>query len=47
MVASTGMVYLFIEIIGIPNAIAKFMQIIIMAIPLYLANRTLTFRDFS
>lgn len=47
MVASTGMVYLFIEIIGIPNAIAKFMQIIIMAIPLYLANRTLTFRNFS
>lgn len=44
---STGMVYFFIEVIWIPNAIAKFMQIIIMAIPLYLANRSLTFRDFS
>ena len=44
---STSMVYFFIEVIWIPNAIAKFMQILIMAIPLYLANRSLTFRDFS
>lgn len=44
---STSMVYFFIEVIWIPNAIAKFMQITIMAIPLYIANRTLTFRDFS
>jgi len=44
---STSMVYFFIEVVWIPNAIAKFMQILIMAIPLYLANRTLTFRDFS
>ena len=44
---STSMVYFFIEVIWIPNAIAKFMQIIIMAVPLYLANRSLTFRDFS
>ena len=41
---STSMVYFFIEIIWIPNAIAKFMQIMIMAIPLYLANRSLTFK---
>jgi len=44
---STSMVYFFIEVIWIPNAIAKFMQITIMAIPLYIANRSLTFRDFS
>ena len=44
---STSMVYFFIEVIWIPNAIAKFMQITIMAVPLYIANRTLTFRDFS
>lgn len=44
---STGMIYFFIEVIWIPNAIAKFLQITIMAIPLYLANRSLTFRDFS
>ena len=44
---STSMVYFFIEVIWIPNAIAKFMQIVIMAVPLYLANRSLTFRDFS
>ena len=44
---STSMVYFFIEVIWIPNAIAKFMQILIMAIPLYIANRSLTFRDFS
>ena len=44
---STSMVYFFIEVIWIPNAIAKFMQITIMAVPLYLANRSLTFRDFS
>ena len=44
---STSIVYFFIEVIWIPNAIAKFMQITIMAIPLYIANRSLTFRDFS
>lgn len=44
---STSMVYFFIEVLWIPNAIAKFIQIVIMAIPLYLANRSLTFRDFS
>jgi len=44
---STSMVYFFIEVIWIPNAIAKFMQITIMAVPLYIANRSLTFRDFS
>lgn len=44
---STSMVYFFIEVLWIPNAIAKFLQIVIMAIPLYLANRSLTFRDFS
>ena len=44
---STSMIYFFIEVIWIPNAIAKFMQILIMAIPLYIANRSLTFRDFS
>ncbi len=42
---STSMVYFFIEIIWIPNAISKFMQIMIMSIPLYLANRSLTFKD--
>ena len=44
-ILSTSMVYFFIEIVGIPNAIAKFMQIMIMSIPLYLANRSLTFKD--
>ena len=44
-ILSTSMVYFFIEIVGIPNAIAKFMQIMIMSIPLYLAHRSLTFKD--
>ncbi len=44
---STSIIYFLIEVIWIPNAIAKFMQIMIMAIPLYLANRSLTFKDFS
>ena len=43
---STSMVYLFIEVLNIPTAVSKFMQIIIMCIPLYLANRSITFREF-
>ena len=42
---STTMVYWFIVWIWFPKAIAKFLQIIIMAIPLYLANRLITFRN--
>ena len=45
-VLSTSIVYLFIEILNIPTAVSKFMQIIIMSIPLYLANRSITFREF-
>ena len=44
---STSLVYFFIEVIGIPTAVSKFLQIIIMSIPLYLANRSITFREFS
>ena len=44
---STSMVYFFIEVLNIPTAVSKFMQIIIMSIPLYLANRSITFREFS
>ena len=43
---STSMVYFFIEVLDIPTAISKFIQIIIMSIPLYLANRSITFREF-
>ena len=44
---STSIVYFFIEILDIPTAVSKFLQIIIMSIPLYLANRSITFREFS
>ena len=44
---STSIVYFFIEVLNIPTAVSKFMQIIIMCIPLYLANRSITFREFS
>ncbi len=44
---STGLVYFFIEWLGMQKAIAKILQIIIMAIPLYIANRLLTFKTFS
>jgi len=46
-VISTGLVYFFIEWLGLEKAIAKMLQIIIMAIPLYIANRLLTFKTFS
>ena len=47
MVLSTSLVYLFIRIIWLWTVIAKILQIIIMAIPLYIANRLITFRTFS
>ena len=47
MVLSTSMVYLFIKWLWIPKWRSKLMQLLIMAIPLYIANRSLTFRDFS
>jgi len=47
MALSTSMVYLFIKWFWIPKWLSKLMQLLIMAIPLYLANRSLTFRDFS
>ncbi len=47
MALSTSMVYLFIKWFGIPKWRSKLMQLTIMAIPLYIANRSLTFRDFS
>ncbi len=47
IVLSTSLVYLFIKWLWIPKWWAKLMQLLIMAIPLYLANRLLTFRDFS
>ena len=47
MLLSTWMVYFFITYLGFPKFIAKSLQIIIMAIPLYVANRLLTFKTFS
>ncbi len=47
MALSTSMVYLFIKWLWIPKWLSKLMQLLIMAIPLYVANRSLTFRDFS
>ena len=47
MVLSTSMVYLFIKWLWIPKWLSKLTQLLIMAIPLYIANRSLTFRDFS
>lgn len=47
MVLSTWMVYFFIKWLGMPKAIAKSLQIIIMAIPLYVANRLITFKSFK
>lgn len=47
MAVSTWLVYLFIRWFGLPKLISKFIQLMIMAVPLYLANRTLTFRNFK
>ena len=47
MILSTWMVYFFIKGLGMPKAIAKTLQILIMAIPLYIANRLITFKNFK
>ena len=47
MALSTSMVYFFIKWLSIPRWFSKLIQLTIMAIPLYIANRSLTFRDFS
>lgn len=47
MTLSTGILYFFIKWLWIPKFYAKLIQLTIMAIPLYIANRSLTFRDFS
>ncbi len=47
MALSTSMVYLFIKWLGIPRWFSKLIQLTIMAIPLYIANRSITFRNFS
>ena len=47
MILSTWMVYYFIKWLGMPKAIAKTLQILIMAIPLYIANRLITFKSFK
>ena len=47
MILSTWMVYFFIKLLGMPKAIAKTLQILIMAIPLYIANRLITFKSFK
>ena len=47
MILSTWMVYFFIKWLWMPKAIAKSLQIIIMAIPLYIANRLITFKNFT
>jgi len=44
---STAIVYFFIRWLEITDFISKITQILIMAIPLYLANRFITFRDFT
>ena len=47
MILSTSMVYFFIKGLWMPKAIAKTLQIFIMAIPLYIANRLITFKNFT
>lgn len=47
MILSTWMVYFFIKWLGMPKATAKTLQILIMAIPLYIANRLITFKSFK
>ena len=47
MILSTWMVYFFIKWLGMPKAIAKTLQILIMAIPLYITNRLITFKSFK
>ena len=47
MILSTWMVYFFIKGLGMPKAAAKTLQILIMAIPLYIANRLITFKNFK
>ena len=47
VVISTAIVYFFIRGLKITESVAKIAQILIMAIPLYIANRTITFRDFT
>ncbi len=47
MALSTSMVYLFIKWLWIPKFFSKLIQLTIMAVPLYIANRSLTFREFS
>ena len=47
MAISTSMLYGFIEWLWIPKFYAKLIQLTVMAIPLYVANRSLTFRNFN
>ncbi len=47
MAISTSMLYAFIEWLWIPKFYSKLIQLTIMAIPLYIANRSLTFRNFN
>ena len=47
MILSTWMVYFFIKWLNLPKAVAKTLQILIMAIPLYIANRLITFKNFK
>ena len=47
MILSTWMVYFFIKWLDMPKAVAKTLQILIMAIPLYIANRLITFKNFK
>ena len=47
MILSTWMVYFFIKWLNMPKAVAKTLQILIMAIPLYIANRLITFKSFE
>ena len=47
MILSTWMVYFFIKWLNMPKAVAKTLQILIMAIPLYIANRLITFKNFK
>ena len=47
MAISTWLVYLFIRIIWLWTIISKILQMLILAIPLYIANRSITFRTFS
>ena len=47
VIISTAIVYFFIRWLEITDFISKITQILIMAIPLYLANRFITFRDFT